>query len=191
VNLPSRRGYCRYAVEREKVVVSIARSPELQAGERGRTSIKSRADVLARRVSLDGRGGALLEFIVVAPPCPFSLVSAGWFAKKDSSLTRSLSCPSSVRVALSEDGSPMRMRASRVESWLGFSRRSAFCVAARAVGEGGLGPGFIACATVSGMVGMLTEDTTGSVKAHEHDGVASNRRKMGTHSSSLCRWWLS
>ena len=164
---------------------SVSRVLQSRVGTRGRTSIKSCADVLARRDSLDGRGGALLKLF--APPCPFSLVSAGWFAKKDSSLTRSLSCPSSTRVALSEDGSPMRMRASRVESWLGFSRRSAFCVAARAVGEGGLGAGFIACATVSGIVGMLTEDTTGSVKAYVHDGIASKRRRMGTHSSSLCR----
>ena len=86
------------------------------------------------------------------------------------------SCPLSMRVALSEDGSPMRMRASRVESWLGFSRRSAFCVAARAVGDGGLGAGFIACATVSGMVGMLTEDTTGSVKACGHWRQSQGRR---------------
>jgi hypothetical protein len=30
------------------------------------------------------------------------------------------------------------------------------------VGEGGLGDGFMACATVKGMVGMLLEETTGS-----------------------------
>lgn len=150
--------------------------------------MKPCADVLVRRPSLDGRGGALLALFDIPPP--FSLVSKGWVAKKDSSLTRS-SCPSSIRGALSEDGSPMRMRASRVESWLGFSRRSAFCVAARAVGEGGLGAGFIACATVSGMVGMLTEDTTGSVIARKHWRREPTKQSMGTHSSSLCQWWPS
>jgi hypothetical protein len=35
------------------------------------------------------------------------------------------------------------------------------CVAARAVGDGGRGAGFMACATANGMVGTFTEDTTG------------------------------
>ena len=74
----------------------------------------------------------------------------------------------------------MRIRASRVESWFGFSRRNAFCVAARAVGEGGLGAGFIACATVSGMVGILTEDTTGSVSKKRVSRIAS-RGKYVAH----------
>ena len=57
---------------------------------------------------------------------------------------------------------PMRTWASRVLSWLVFSRRRAFWVAARCVGEGGRGAGFIAWATCRGIVGMLTDDTTGS-----------------------------
>jgi hypothetical protein len=38
-------------------------------------------------------------------------------------------------------------------------------VAARAVGDGGRGAGFIAWATARGIVGTLTEDTTGPVGA--------------------------
>lgn len=56
----------------------------------------------------------------------------------------------------------IRTLASRVDSWLGFSRRRAFCVAARAVGEGGRGAGFMAWATMRGIVGILQEETTGS-----------------------------
>lgn len=51
--------------------------------------------------------------------------------------------------------------ASRLESWFGFSRLRAFWVAARCEGEGGRGAGFMAWATVSGMVGMLHDETTG------------------------------
>jgi hypothetical protein len=54
------------------------------------------------------------------------------------------------------------MRASRLDSWLGLSRRRAFCVASRAVGDGGRGDGFIACATIRGIVGILQDDMTGS-----------------------------
>lgn len=43
---------------------------------------------------------------------------------------------------------------------LRLSGRLAFCVASGVVGDGG--EGFIACATTSGIVGMLHEDTTGS-----------------------------
>ena len=60
--------------------------------------------------------------------------------------------------------SPMRMRASRVDSWFGFSRRRAFCVAARWVGDGGRGAGFMVCATARGIVGMLQDEITGSAK---------------------------
>ena len=35
-------------------------------------------------------------------------------------------------------------------------------MASRAVGEGGRGPGFMACATMSGIVEILQDDTTGS-----------------------------
>jgi hypothetical protein len=38
------------------------------------------------------------------------------------------------------------------------------CVAARAVGDGGRGAGFMACATAKGIVGTFTEDTTGSAR---------------------------
>jgi hypothetical protein len=57
----------------------------------------------------------------------------------------------------------IKISASRVESWFVFSRRIARWVAARAVGDGGRGAGFIACATDRGIVGTLTEDTTGPV----------------------------
>lgn len=67
---------------------------------------------------------------------------------------------------VSDAGSPMSTRASLLESWLGFSLRRAFCVAARAEGEGGRGAGFIACATVRGIVGILQDDTTGSEKTY-------------------------
>jgi hypothetical protein len=132
------------------------------------TSNKFCDDMLDRRGSLDGRGGAFLEFLAAAPPYPFSPSSTGCMKSESSLLLLLLSCPSSMRIPFSEDGRPMRTRASRDESWLGFSRRSAFCIAARAVGDGGLGAGFIACATVSGIVGMLTEDTTGSVQKEGH-----------------------
>jgi len=79
------------------------------------------------------------------------------FLKNDSNLRRSLSFSSP-----DDEGSPIRMRASRLDSWLGFSRRSAFCVASRAVGDGGRGEGFIACATIRGIVGILQDDMTGS-----------------------------
>lgn len=44
-------------------------------------------------------------------PFPFLPVSVGWFALegRDSSLHHSLSCPSSVRLTLPGDGSPLRM----------------------------------------------------------------------------------
>jgi hypothetical protein len=52
-----------------------------------------------------------------------------------------------------------------------FSRRVARWVAARAVGDGGRGAGFMAWATARGMVGTLTEDTTGPVSADIKNGV--------------------
>ena len=39
------------------------------------------------------------------------------------------------------------------------------CVAARAFGDGGRGAGFMAWATAKGIVGTLTEDTTGPTRA--------------------------
>lgn len=58
--------------------------------------------------------------------------------KKESSLARSVP-PFSLAVT------PMSNTcASRWVSWFGFSGRIAFCVAARAPGDGGLGAGFIA-----------------------------------------------
>jgi hypothetical protein len=56
---------------------------------------------------------------------------------------------------------PIKISASRVDSWFVFSRLIARCVAALACGDGGRGAGFIACATDRGIVGTLTEDTTG------------------------------
>lgn len=40
-------------------------------------------------------------------------------------------------------------------------------MASRAVGEGGRGAGFMAWATVKGMVGILLDETTGSSKEKE------------------------
>ena len=112
--------------------------------------------VLVRRSSRDGRGGAgLLGDVDFWMGDSGSLVETVSFVKNDSSLVRS---PFWFLL-----GIPMRSTcASRLDSWFGFSLRSAFCVASRAVGEGGRGAGFIACATVKGMVGMLHEDMTGS-----------------------------
>ena len=44
---------------------------------------------------------------------------------------------------------------------MGAPARIARCTASRCVGEGGRGAGFIACATVSGMVGRLADEMTG------------------------------
>ena len=46
-------------------------------------------------------------------------------------------------------------------------------MAARAEGEGGRGAGFIACATVKGIVGILQDDTTGAI---ERRSLASDDR---------------
>jgi hypothetical protein len=81
--------------------------------------------------------------------------------KKDSSRRRplSLSCKYG---STGDEIPPIKISASRVESWFVFSRLIARCVAALAPGDGGRGAGFIAWATARGMVGTLTEDTTGS-----------------------------
>jgi hypothetical protein len=57
---------------------------------------------------------------------------------------------------------PIRIFASRVLSWFGFSRRVARWAASRAPGDGGRGAGFIVCATASGIVGMFTDEITAS-----------------------------
>jgi len=57
-------------------------------------------------------------------------------------------------------------------------------VASRAVGDGGRGAGFIACATIKGMVGMLHDDTTGP---SEFNPMSQKKKKpaeflcSGTH----------
>ncbi len=113
-----------------------------------------------RRNSREGRGGTGLLgdtafFVFIATGDSGSFVETVSFVKKDSSLARS---PFGSLL-----GIPMRSTcASRLDSWCGFSLRMAFCVASRAVGEGGRGAGFIACATVKGMVGILHDDITGS-----------------------------
>jgi hypothetical protein len=78
----------------------------------------------------------------------------------------------------------MSTRASRVDGWSVFSRLIARCVAARAVGEGGRGAGFIACATIKGMVGILTDDTTGS--AHTSASISKNNGE--THWNNPVQW---
>jgi hypothetical protein len=121
-----------------------------------------------RRISRDGRGGAGL------PPGAIrgdSGVGADWLGgtagagassrnddgRRRSSMGTATGCP-----FLSWPGMPMRICASRVESWFGLSRRVARCVASRAAGDGGRGAGFIVCATCSGIVGMFTDEITGS-----------------------------
>ena len=90
--------------------------------------------------------------------------AANSLLKKDSSRRR----PPALLSLSGEYGStgdgvpPIKISASRVESWFVFSRLIARCVAALAPGDGGRGAGFIAWATARGMVGTLTEDTTGS-----------------------------
>lgn len=108
--------------------------------------------VLSRRCSLEGRGGA---GDLGTPADIGSLLATASLLKNDSRRALS-SLPSAL------DGRPIRIRASRLDSWLGFSRRRAFWVASRAVGDGGRGAGFIACATIRGMVGMLHDEMTGS-----------------------------
>jgi hypothetical protein len=111
-------------------------------------------------LSLEGLGGAGVGGACGGkdPRMASSLKSVtASFEKNDSNLRRSFSFSSPEGA-----GSPIRTRASRLESWLGFSRRRAFCVASRAVGDGGRGAGFMACATVRGIVGILHDDITGS-----------------------------
>lgn len=84
--------------------------------------------------------------------------------------------------------SPIKICASRVDNWFGSPRRRAFCVAARAVGEGGRGAGFIACATVRGIVGILHEDTTGSIHYHLKligGSSGGGKTNKNTHSNNL------
>ncbi len=116
--------------------------------------------MLIRLSSRDGRGGAGLLGVAKDFPESAPLIETASFVKNDSSLVRS---PPFDPFSLL--GIPKRRTwASRWESCSGFSLRRAFCVASRAVGEGGRGAGFIACATVRGIVGMLHEDMTGSAR---------------------------
>lgn len=127
-----------------------------------------------RLISLDGRGGAGPFGVVgsaLLPGIPFAKASS---EKKDvplpspdilPSLTLPLDGEAGFDAPLPPFGNPMRTRASRLESWWGFSRRSAFWVASLAPGDGGRGAGFIAWATMSGIVGILHEDTTGPAMA--------------------------
>ena len=103
------------------------------------------------RISLEGLGGADTFFGVSLAGCFAPIAS---LLKNESNRARSSLASLPLR--------PISTRASRLDSWSGCSRRIAFCVAARAEGDGGRGAGFIACATTSGIVGMLHEDTTGS-----------------------------
>lgn len=116
---------------------------------------------LMRRDSLAGLGGALFGFGVDAPDTlPLLIDSTAVESIEFRRLWERRVELSSVPPPSEGEGNPMRMRASRLESWFGFSRLYDFWVAARCVGEGGLGAGFMACATVSGMVGMLQDETT-------------------------------
>lgn len=83
----------------------------------------------------------------------------------------------------SEDGRPMRIQASPLDSWFGFSLLKAFCVASRAVGEGGRGAGFTAWATSNVIVAIiLTDDMTGS----EQNNSQCNSNKMaGRHTDVI------
>jgi hypothetical protein len=121
------------------------------------------------RLSLDGLGGTGIgigvgggESETTRAPSfiglKFELYSAAASSEKnDSNLRRSLSFSSPDGA-----GSPISTRASRLDNLSGFSRSRAFCIASRAVGDGGRGAGFMACATISGIVGMLHDDITGS-----------------------------
>ena len=124
--------------------------------------------VTFRLCSLDGRGGATALGVNgrFGEAGSGVLLGTVLLVKKDSTLARS-SWELPFREGLLKEGlfCGMAIRstcASRLDSWLGFSLRWARCVAARADGEGGLGDGFMACATASGIVGMLLEDATGS-----------------------------
>ena len=99
--------------------------------------------------SLDGLGGAAVRGVATLP-----LTEAASSEKK-------VWTPCRPALASPLLGKPINTRASRLESWLGFSRRRAFCVASRAPGDGGRGAGFIVWATARGIVGMLQDETTG------------------------------
>jgi hypothetical protein len=114
---------------------------------------------LGRRISRDGLGGT--PVLTIARLCGGSPCSIVLPLRESIENVGSMRRSGSTTLPASGEGSPMRIRASRFESWLGFSRRIAFWVASRAVGEGGRGAGFIACATLRGIVGMLHDETTG------------------------------
>ena len=67
--------------------------------------------------------------------------------------------------ALGTTDAPISLAASEADRELGLVVRLAFCMRAAEVGDGGLGGGFIDCATASGIVLMLEEDVTGAVNA--------------------------
>jgi hypothetical protein len=50
-------------------------------------------------------------------------------------------------------------------------------MASRVVGEGGRGPGFMVCATMSGMVEILQDDTTGSVNGFNRPAPSQERKR--------------
>jgi hypothetical protein len=139
---------------------------------------------LSLRSSLEGLGGAIdieLAFGVVADlgvGGPMLLLESTVLSVNTAS-NLVLSFPSSLEI-------PISTRASRLESWLGFSRRIAFCVAARWVGDGGRGAGFIACATTRGMVEMFTDDMTGPGRTLMSNNTALYLQK-NTHWCSLCQ----
>ena len=131
-----------------------------------------------RRVSLDGLGGTTFVFededaIFLADGVSGGLEEATLFVKKESRRARS---PSPFVVGLSLPAMPMRICASLLDNWFGLSRRWARWVAALAVGEGGRGEGFIACATGRGIVGMLLDDTTGSRMVHKNQATGVRKR---------------
>jgi hypothetical protein len=110
--------------------------------------------------SLGGRTGGV---------CTFGLVDGEMGSTASSSLKKD-----STRRRPPDEGAggmPIKISASRVDSWFVFSRLMARCVAARAFGDGGRGAGFIAWATARGMVGTLTEDTTGPACARKIHSV--------------------
>jgi hypothetical protein len=109
-------------------------------------------------IRLVGLGGAADWGDAGTEPVPLPLSMAS-VVKNESNRARSSFGPSLVAKPVS-----MRTRASRVDGWSVFSRLIARCVAARAVGDGGRGAGFMACATIKGMVGILHEETTGSAR---------------------------
>ncbi len=77
----------------------------------------------------------------------------------------------------------MSTLASRVDrppaSW-----REALWAAAIAVGEGGRGAGFMACATIKGIVGMLQDEITGPSKGLGR--IINGRYRQETNEQSLC-----